>query len=88
MPNGETMVETHIALIPFPQLPLSVRQCDIFPSLQQPLLYLGQFCDAGCTATLDSETVQLTKDSIATLSGKIYHTNGIYFIPPLHTPPP
>ena len=71
MPSGETMVATHTAILPFPQLPLATRKCDFFLEIQQPLLSLGQFCDAGFTATLDSETVQLTKDSIATLAGTI-----------------
>ena len=75
------MVATHTALLPFPQLPLAARKCDVSPALQQPLLSLGQFCDAGFTATLNSETVELTKYSSAILSGTIYHNNGIYFIP-------
>ena len=60
---------THTALLPFPQIPLASRKCDVFPVLQQPLLSLGQFCDAGFTATLNSETVLLTKDGSTTLSG-------------------
>ena len=69
MPNGETMVATHTYILPFPQLPLASRKCDVFPELQQPLLSLGQFCDTGSMATLDSDTVQLTKYGITTLSG-------------------
>ena len=80
MPNSETMVAMHIDLLPFPQLPLSDWKCAIFPVLQQTLLSLGQFCDAGFTATLDSETVQLTKEGSATLSGTRYHITGLYFI--------
>ena len=77
MPNGETMVATYTALLPFPQHPLSARKFDVFPALQQPLLSLGQLCDAGFTATLNSETVLLTKDSSTTLSGTRYHNNGL-----------
>ena len=92
MPNGETMVATHTALLPFPQLPISARKCDVSSALQQPLLFLGQFCNAGFTATLDSYTVQLTKYGIATLLGTRDHTNGLYFIPlqgyPTSTPFP
>ena len=80
MPNGETMVETHMALLPFTQPPLAARKCDVFPALQQPLLSLVQFCDAGFKATLDSETAHLTKNNIPTLSGTRYHSNGLYFI--------
>ena len=92
MPNGETMLATHTALIPFPQLPLASRECSVFPALQQPLLSLGQFCNAGFTATLTSETVLLTKDSTTTMAGTRDHSNGIYFIPlqgyPNSTPSP
>ena len=65
----------------YPTPPLAARKCDVFPALQQPLLSLGQFCDAGFTATLNSETVLLTKDGSTTLSGTRGHNNGLYFIP-------
>ena len=81
MKNGETMAATYKALLPFPQPPLADRNYNVFPVLQQPLLSLVQFCNAGFTATLDSETVQRTKDVIATLSGTRDHTNGLYFVP-------
>ena len=92
MPNGETMVATHTYILPFPQLPLASRKCDVFLALQQPLLSLGQFLDAGFMATLTSEIVLLTKDGSTTLSGKRDHNNGLYFIPlqgyPNSTPSP
>ena len=75
------MVATHISLLPFPQLPLAARKCDIFPALQQPQLSLGQFCNAGFTATLNSENVLLTKDGSTTLAGTRDCNNGLYFIP-------
>ena len=81
MPNDETMVEMHIDLLPFPQLPLAAWKCDVLPALQQPLVSLRQFCNAGFTATLDSETVQLTKYGIIALSGTRDQTNGLYFNP-------
>ena len=94
MPNGETMVATNTALLPFPQLPLADQNCNVFLALQQTLLSLGQFCDAGLKATLTSETFLLTKDCNTTLAGKRDHRNGLYFIllqgypnsnPPPHT---
>ena len=92
MLNGETMVDTHTALLPFPQLPLAARKYDFFPALQQPLLSIGQFCDAGFTATLNSEIFLLTKYGSTTLSGTREHNNGLYFIPlqgyPTSTPSP
>ena len=92
MPNGKTMVATHTALIPLPQPPLAAQKCDVFPELQQPLLSLGQFCDAGFTATLTIETFLLTNDDSTKLTGTIYHNNGLYSIPlkgyPNATPPP
>ena len=41
--NGVTMVASQKALLPLPQLYLASQKCDVFPELQQPLLYLGQF---------------------------------------------
>ena len=73
------MVATYTSLLPFPQPPLATRKCDVLTALQQALLSLGQFCDAGLAATLNSETVQLTKDLIITLLETRDHTNGIYF---------
>ena len=81
IPNVETIVATHTALPPLPKLPLSDRKRDVFLSLQQSLLSLGQFYDADSMATLDSETVQLTKYGISILSEKRDHTNGLYFTP-------
>ena len=81
VPNGETMVATHMAILPFPQLPLSAQKFDVFPSLQQPLLSLGQLCDAVFKANLDSETIQFTKDIIETLSVTRDNSNGLYFFP-------
>ena len=75
------MVATHTSLLPFPQPPLAARKCDVLLALQQPLLSLGQLCDAGFTATLNSETVLLTKDVSITLSRTRDHKNGLYFIP-------
>ena len=88
MPNGETMVATHTALLPFPQLTLTALKCNVFPELQQTLLSLDQFYDAGFTATLTSETVRLTKDVSTTLAGTRDHINWLYFIPLQEYPNP
>ena len=81
MHNGETMVATHTSLLPLTQLPVASPEYNVFPALQQRLLSLGQLFNAGFTATLEIETIHITKDGIATLSGNIYHSNGVYFIP-------
>ena len=84
----------HTSLFPLPQIPLSYQNFDVLPALQQPLLSLGQFCNAGFNATLNSENVQLTKDGIAILPRTRDHRNGLYFIPlqgystPTHSPLP
>ena len=80
MTNGEIVVATHTYLLPFPQLHLATWKCDVLSALEQPLLSHGQFYDAIFKATIDSETVELTKDGIATLSGTRDHINGLYFI--------
>ena len=94
IPNNETLVLTHTALPPPTQLPQFYRKCDVFPSLQQLLLSFGQLYNVVFKAILDSETVQLSKEEIATLSGTRYHSNRLYFIlikgyptPPHPTPP-
>ena len=80
MPNGDTIVTTHMTLLPCPELPIASRECGVFPPLQQPLLSLGQFFDAVVMSTLDSETIQITKGIIATLLGTRDHSNSLYFI--------
>ena len=86
------MVATHTSLLPFSQPPLVARKCDVLLALQQPLLSLGQFYDAGFTATLNSEKFLQTKNGSTTLSWKIDHNNVLYFIPlpgyPNETPSP
>ena len=81
IPNGETMVATHTVLLTFSQLPLATQKCDVFQALQKPFLSLGQFLYAGIKAIHNSETIQLTNDGIAKLSGMRDHINGIYFNP-------
>jgi hypothetical protein len=50
-PNGNCIVSTHQAQLPFPHLPLGAVNAHIFPDLQgQALLSTSTFCDAGCTA--------------------------------------
>jgi hypothetical protein len=51
-PNGSLMHSTHEAELFLPGLPLAARRCHIIPALStQPLLSIGQLCDAGCTVT-------------------------------------
>ena len=71
------MVATHTYLLPLPQLPLSAGKCNVFPVLQQTLLSLGQFYDAGFTTNLTSETVLLTKDGCTTMVGTRDYSNGL-----------
>jgi hypothetical protein len=54
-PNGSIMYSTHTAELFLPGLPLAARQCHIIPALStQPLLSIGQLCDAGCDVKLNA----------------------------------
>ena len=44
--------------LPLPQLPLKARKAIIFPKLGTNLLSVGTFCDNGCKATFDIESVK------------------------------
>jgi hypothetical protein len=51
LPNGDSIISTHEALLPFPHLPDQAINAHIFLALHRhALLSVGTFCDAGCTA--------------------------------------
>jgi hypothetical protein len=60
LPNGNSMVSTHEALLPFPHLPDQAINAHIFPALHgHALLSVGMFRDAGCTAELTAGEVKI-----------------------------
>jgi hypothetical protein len=70
LPNGETIASTHMAKLPFPQLPETVLQAHIFPQLRnQALLSVGVLCDAGCTVTFEATAVKIRYNNQVVLEG-------------------
>ena len=74
------MQSTHMALLPFPQLPLATRRAHVFPVLQnKSLLSIGQFCDSNFTAVFHDGQVKLSNDN-TTITGQLDPSTGIYYI--------
>ena len=68
-PNGALMYSTHKAELNFPQLPKIARHVHILPELKSdPLISIGQLCDAGCTISFDATTVNVTHDDETVLT--------------------
>jgi hypothetical protein len=65
------MTSTHEANLDIPKLPDSATRAHIVPELQtHSLLSLGQFCDSGCTATIDQDTIDIFYQNEMVLSGQ------------------
>jgi hypothetical protein len=70
-PDGNIMTSTHEANLDIPKLPDSATRAHIVPELStHSLLSLGQFCDAGCTATIDQDTIDIFYQNEMVLSGQ------------------
>ena len=89
-PNGSTMTASHSADINLnhliSDLPPQATKATILPSLKQPLLSLGQFCDAGSNVLLTKQHVYLQPQDIplprqATSIGTRNPVNGLWDIP-------
>ena len=69
LPNGQTILTAHPALLPFLNLPLAVRQDYVFPALQnRSLLSTGQLFDHGLRVAFYKEQVQFL-DSKSKITG-------------------
>jgi hypothetical protein len=55
LPNATKLRSTHTAMLKLPQLPRAGKKVRLFrdTELTLPLLSVGQFCDADCTAHMD-----------------------------------
>ena len=90
LPNGYTMLSSHTALLPFPQLYLAARQGHIFPLLcKKALLSIGQICVDGFSVVFDQHHVMAFKANHLSLSGNFNPNNCLYYIdlPPSLSPP-
>jgi hypothetical protein len=69
-PNGSIMHSTHEAELFLPGLPRAARRCHIIPALStQPLLSIGQLCDAGCTVEFTATCATVFFDGSPILQG-------------------
>lgn len=80
MANGTSEFSTHTAKLPHAHLPDSMRTGHILPHLHQPLLSIGKFCDAGCTATFNAQKVTVSHGNKLLLQGT-RTGNGLWSIP-------
>jgi hypothetical protein len=70
LPNGERIISTHEARLPFPQLPHGAINAHIFPALHgHALLSVSTFCNAGCTADFTANEVKICYKGKAVLVG-------------------
>lgn len=80
LPNGHHITSTHVAELPWEQLPEKARTVHIFNDLAaNALLSIGTLCDSGCKAIFDAETVRITYQDQPFLDGNRDH-NGLWRI--------
>jgi len=69
-PSGAIIHSTHEADLNCPNLPPAARHGHIVPQLAtQPLLSIGQLCDAGCDVQFTATTVNIRHDNNIIMSG-------------------
>jgi len=72
-PSGVILHSTHEADLDLPSLPAAACHGHVVPQLAtQPLLSIGQLCDAGCHVTFTATTVTISHDNAVILQG--HHT--------------
>ncbi len=70
-PSDVIMHSTHKANLDLPGLPEAARHGHVVPQLAtQPLLSIGQLCDAGCHVAFTATTVTISHDNTIILQGK------------------
>ena len=61
IPDGSTMTSTHEGHLDIPELPPAATLTHVVPELNtHSLISIGQLCDAGCTATVDSNKIDVS----------------------------
>ena len=64
------MTSTHEGHLDIPELPPAATLAHVVPELNtHSLISVGQLCDAGCTATVDSDTIDILYNGETVLSG-------------------
>jgi hypothetical protein len=70
LPDGSTIVSSHVTELNIPDLPLEARIAHIFPNLSSgSLISIGQLCDHCCTATFTSNMVTISLANKVILCG-------------------
>jgi len=71
LPDGSVIKSTHTTSLNIPNLPPQARRCHVFPALAATgsLLSVGKFCDHGCVAIYDKETVKIFHEDKLILTG-------------------
>ena len=67
MPDGEIITSTHTYLLSKTYLTIEAQKAHLFPGLNKALLLIGTFCDYGCQAIFDDNTVLIINKG----SGKV-----------------
>ena len=69
LPDGSTIYNSHEAELNIHTLPPEARKCYIYPDLQNTLISIGVFCDAGCQVIFDRTRVRVIKNGDTILTG-------------------
>jgi len=90
-PSGAVLHSTHEADLNVPGLPLSARHGHVLPGLvSQPLLSIGQLCDAGCNVAFTASTVTIRYQDTVILQGSRTPASKLWELdirPPTPVPP-
>jgi hypothetical protein len=84
LPNSTRLRSTHTAMLKLPQLTHAGRTVRLFrdTELTFPLLSVGQFCDADCTAHMDKHEMRICDPTGACfLRGERDRITGLYLAP-------
>lgn len=89
IPDGNTMTSTHEGHLDIPELPPAATLTHVVPELNShSLVSMGQLCDAGCTATVDQNTIDISYEGNVILSGERSDTTTLWHLKynPNHQP--
>jgi hypothetical protein len=84
LPDGSLLSSQETMLLPLPpnNLPILATTAHVVPNLSpHSLLSIGQYCDAGCTATLTATTATISHGSSIILTGQRDPMTWLWHIP-------
>ena len=88
LPNGDISTSTHEGELDYPNLPESARHIHLVPAfVDQSLISMGVFCDAGCEVHFTKSTVTVTYQDHIVLNGTRSPATRLWFLQPPHIPP-